>query len=317
MTIVAMLAGALRAAAAQTGTSGEVGEFVLPIGARVVGMGMTTATAEGSEAPWWNPALVGRSGREAAFQLQSNVNGQASSDAAGVLVWPFAPVGVVALAVRYLGYGSFEATDFLNNPTGSFNVSAINVGATFATTFGNRIAAGFTFRRLMFLFSCSGECSQLPASSADNALDFGGHAYATKDSSIAIGIGIRNLGPKLQLVDAPQADMLPKRIDVGVAYSPKLTDPNLKDVRITAAADVVGRIASGGSPGYRFGGEVTYLGRYAARAGYMVNPPVGSSGLTFGVGLVTGKLRIDFAQMSTDANAGATRPTLIALRYSF
>src|SRR5579884_2808523 len=255
-------------------------------------MGMAaSAAASGSEAPWWNPALVARSSRDVALQVQSKVNSQANSDVAGVVIIPLPPVGAVAVSARYIGYGTFDATDVTGRLTGSFTESGINMGATFATTFSRRLAAGFTLKQLLVSFNCSGECPQLPTSSSVTALDFGSQAFVFRDSSLSIGLTVRNIGPKLQIRDSPQADPLPARGTLGVAYTPNLHD--VKDVRVTAAADLVERLAGGSAPGYRFGGELTYLNRLAGRAGYIVHGPGELDGATVGVGFVSERLHID------------------------
>src|SRR6478736_710469 len=72
---VLVLLGANRGARAQalSPTEGAL-EFVLPTGARVLGMGQTAAaTATGAEALWWNPALVSRGPRELSLGFVSNV----------------------------------------------------------------------------------------------------------------------------------------------------------------------------------------------------------------------------------------------------
>lgn len=316
-TALVLAAPATVAAQTGTGTANEGAlELILPIGARTVGMGMTGASASsGSEAPWWNPALVARSPRDAALQVQSNVNAQATADVAGVVVYPLPPVGTVALTIRYIGYGAIPAFDKFEQQTGTFTLANSNIGVTFATTVSHRVAAGFTLKRLVYLVNCSGDCQQLTNSPSASALDFGAHAFVVSDSTLSVGVTVRNIGPKLQVRDSPQADPLPGRGTIGIAYMPRLT--GLEGVRVTVAGDIVQALAGGSSPGYRIGGEVTYLNKYKGRAGYIMHGPGELGGPTLGGGLVSGKLQIDFAQMLTDVGSGSSRPLLISLRYVF
>jgi hypothetical protein len=303
---------------AQSGPPDEgAPEFVLPIGPRTTAMGLTGVTSSrGSESPWWNPSLVARAPRDASLGVQSKVTAAAEADLAGVVVYPLPPDGSVAQFARHLGYGEQDAFDKNNQLSGTFTTSNTIVGVTFASTFARYVAAGFSIKTLLISFNCSGSCPQLPSSRQDAALDFGGHAYLTKDSTLAFGATVRNIGPKLQIQDSPQADPLPARADMGISYSPKL--PNAKDVEVTGAADVITRISGGTAPGFRAGGELTYQHKYSVRAGYVVNGPSDVlEGATFGLGIISGKLTIDFAQMLTNAQAASDRPTLISLRYTF
>lgn len=293
--------------------------LILPIGARTVGMGMAAAASvTGSESPWWNPALVARSPRDVALQIQTNVNPLSTADLAGGVVYPVPPVGSVAVFFRYVGYGTLAATDSTQAQTGAFAVSNSIIGATFATTFSSRFAAGFTLKRLLISFNCSGSCPQIPTSSGVAALDFGSQAFVFSDSSLSVAITLLNVGPRLPIRDAPQADQLPVRGTLGIAYTPKMAS-DVKDVRVTAAADVVNGPdpVSGKTLGYRFGAEITYLNRLKGRGGYFVNGPNGVDGATLGGGIVSDRLQIDIAQMLTNLSSSSARPTMISIRYVF
>ena len=91
--------------------------------------------------------------------------------------------------------------------------------------------------------------------------------------------------------------------------------PNTYSLTDYREADLVKRL-SGGNPGYRLGGEISWQHQYIGRAGYEVNGATGS-GPTVGLGLATGRLRIDFAQFLTDAGTGSEKPTFLSLRYVF
>jgi hypothetical protein len=193
------------------------------------------------------------------------------------------------------------------------------VGATFATTFAERLAVGLTAKYLVRGFDCTGNCDQpgVPTGAEPSvaALDFGAQYFLRRDSSIAIGADVRNIGPKFQILDSPQADPLPARADLGVRYAPRL--PDVPDVRVVLGADVITRITAGTGPGFRVGGEVAYRDRYFGRVGYMYKGPGDTSSPTLGFGVLTGKLRIDLAQQMSDAGVQGSRPTFLSLRYAF
>lgn len=309
-----------REASAQTSSATEgAPDFLFPIGARSIAMGQAVvASALGSDAVWWNPALIARGPREIALHITQTLSTQTGTDAAGVVVYPVSRVGAIALSVRYLNYGEQESEDSISHQvTGTFAQTSTIAAATFAAPFGDRLAFGLTAKLLRIAFSCTGACNTAGSSPETGALDVGAQYIVGRDSLFTLGAALRNVGFKLQINDAPQADALPNRADVGIAIAPKFASMS-PDVRVRAAADVVSRVVGGGSPGYRLGGEISYLERYHARAGYVVRGPTGGGGFTFGLGLSTGKLRIDFARMLDDIQqqAGVT-PTFLSLRYLF
>jgi len=291
-------------------------EFLFPIGARTLGMGQAAvASAVGSDAVWWNPALIARGPREAAFHISSKAS-IADADAAGVVVIPVRGVGSFALSARYINVGSQEATGRDSTTvTGTFVNTATILAATFAAPFGDRLSVGFTAKLLRNDRSCSGVCGDAGAQSQTSALDLGGHYLITKDSTFTVGAAVRNIGFKLQVNDEPQSDPLPARGELGISYAPKISELP-KEARLRTAFDVVTQLKDGASNGYRFGAELAWLERYQVRAGYVQNGPTGS-GATFGLGFNTGKLQVDFSQMLSDLADQGSKPTFVTLRYLF
>jgi hypothetical protein len=274
------------------------------------------ASAIGADAVWWNPALIARGPREAAFQLTSKAV-LADADASGVVIYPVRGVGAVAISARYLNYGSQEAaSNDPSSPTGTFVTYTTMLGATFAAPFGNRFALGFTAKILQYGFSCSGACNTVSGLPQTSALDVGGQYFVTKDSTLSFAAAVRNVGFNLQVHDAPQSDPLPARGEIGVSYSPKI-DGMPKEASLHTAADIITRVKDGEGAGYRVGAELAWMNRYQARAGYVVNGPTAASGATFGVGFNTGRLQVDFAQMLSDIGSQGSRPTFVSLRYGF
>ena len=304
---------------AQSGSGTQGGlDFLLPIGARSVGMGQAAvALATGSDALWWNPALVARGPREIGLHITQTLSTQTGTDAAAAVIYPVPRVGTVAISVRYLNYGEQPAVDSASGlQTGTFAQTSMIAAATFAAPFGSRLAVGITGKVLRIGYPCTGACTTTSSNPETGALDIGAQYVLTKDSLFTIGAAVRSLGFKLQINDAPQADALPTRADFGLGFAPRFAAiPST--VRVRGEADLIMAAVGGGSPGLAVGGEAAYLERYLARAGYVVNGPMGS-GFTVGLGLSTGKLRVDFARMasSIQQQAGVT-PTYLSLRYLF
>jgi hypothetical protein len=307
-----------RGAAAQSGNPAEGGpEFILPVGARSLGLGQAVvASAVGTEAIWWNPALIARSKKEA---LLSSVSGTppAESDLSAAFLYGIPQVMSVALSVRYLNYGTGEATVDPSGTTGSFVNAAYLVGATFAAPFGNRFAIGTTLKVLAIDFECTGTCPNQPQNyPVTGAIDLGVQYIVTKDSLLILGAAVRNLGPPLQFNDSPQSDPLPGRIDVGVEIVPRLSQYPGLGLRVSGS--VVSRVAeNSGSPGVRAGAEASWLNQYFGRVGYVHSGPTGQ-GPSIGGGIARGRWHVDFAQfLSDNSSAVGVRPTYFSLRYVF
>jgi hypothetical protein len=321
--VVLVVCGLAHAGGAQSSSDPQGGlQFVLPIGARTLGMGQAaTAAAVGSDALWWNPALIARGPREAALQLTQSLATQTGADIGFAFIYAVPKVGAVGLSLRYINEGAQPAFDTTVNgtQTGTFFAQDLIFAATFAAPFGDRLALGLTTKVLRIGFPCTGTCFTSTSASTPaqtGALDLGAQYFATHDSTLAFGVALRNLGFKLQLNDTPQADQLPSRLAVGVELAPKpaALPP---DVRVHVAADLVWQITAAASPGVNFGGELSFKDRYQVRAGYVANGPTGS-GMTFGAGVSTGRLHVDLARMLSDIGqqSGVT-PTYIALRYLY
>src|SRR4051812_24049647 len=113
-------------------------DLIRPTGARSVGMGLAvTAGATGSEALWANPALIARARREASLHLRGkSYASDADGDITGVVIIPWQNVGVIAIGLRYLDYGSQDVTSGPTTPVGLIKNTNIILTATAATTFG-------------------------------------------------------------------------------------------------------------------------------------------------------------------------------------
>jgi len=299
---------------AQSTTGEGATEFLLPTGARSSGMGQAVvASAIGSDALWWNPALVARSVREAGFHAAKNPI--IDADATGALLIPVQRVGTFALGIRYFNEATIPATDSTGETqTGTLTVTATIIAATFASPITSRLALGLTYKLLRRSLDCTGTCSQ-SGSSQTFAVDLGAQYLVATDSSLALGFALSNAGPKFQVHDASQADPLPVRADFGISLAPRL-DQLPKEARVRAAADLVTRVSGGYAPGFRFGAELAWLERYQARGGYVFNGPFGS-GATFGLGFSTGKLQIDLARVLSNAVSTSDSPSYLSLRYLF
>lgn len=309
------IAGAAGAAGAQSASPDEGAlDFLLPVGARSLAMGQTLTTATGSDALWSNPAGAARGRRELALHMATN-SSLAETDASGAFVYPVPRLGAFAVSIHYINYGQQGAVDSSGQTVGGFVSTSTTLAATFAPILTDRLTGGITGKLLRIGFNCTGSCNRPENVPQTAAVDVGLIYQLTRDSTISIGASLRNLGPKLQINDSPQSDPLPARANVGIAYTPRIAEMP-KEAKLRLGADVVERIAEGTSSGFRVGGELSWMERYEVRAGYVGTGPTGS-GPTFGLGVSTGKLQIDLAQMLSDNAGSGSTPTFLTLRYIF
>jgi hypothetical protein len=315
-TACCLIVGAAATARSQSGAAQEgAPEFLLPTGARALGLGeAAVAWRLGAEAAWWNPALIARSPREASFHFAQTI--ATVGDYTVSVVIPVQYVGAVAITARYIDYG-IESSASRTDPTeiGEFVTTVPILAASFAAPFGDRLNAGLTYKALWQLSSCTGVCPNIPTKTpATSALDFGIQYVARRDSALALGAAVRNLGLNLQVRDAPQADPLPGRLDVGISVNPKFAQLPA-DARMRLATDIITRLTRW-DPGYRIGAELNWQNRYQARVGFVKYGLAESSG-SIGIGYTAAKWQIDFADLITSVGSETGSPKFLSLRYLF
>lgn len=289
-------------------------ELVLPVGARATGMGeAVVADFLGSESIWWNPAAMGRATRRELAIHHTQTFALTGDAISGVL--PVRGIGTVALSADLYSYGTQDNTD-ATGTYGTFTPRATILAATFAGHAGSRAYLGLNYKFYSRGINCSGGCLGLPTQSASTtAIDLGAQLRVSTDSSLFVGVALRNIGPKLQVNDAPQADPLPTRLDLGVTYAPRLASlPPDADVKFSAG--LVNAIPATGA-GFRIGADLGWQGKVHVRAGYVHLGP-GGSGPTIGVGGSTGRLELDIGRQFSDNVANTSQPpTYFSLRLLF
>jgi hypothetical protein len=312
-----------RVGRAQTGRAQEGALFLLlPVGARSVGLGQAVvADRSGSELVWWNPAAIGAATRrEAAIHHSQSVAG--TGDAVTIVV-PSSLLGVLALSVNIFDYGEQEATGSGDqNPEGAGTIipRSLVYAATYATPLGSNITAGITYKLVQFRIDCTGPCpSDVSFSATTSALDLGAQFTVKRSIPLVIGIAARNVvGIKLQVNDSPQADKIPKRLQVGMQYRLDVPPKVVPETAVRLAFDVADEVTLG-DPVPRFGADVAFRERFHLRAGYAFEASGSEAGgPSIGLGLTAGNLVFDFARVLAGLSADAGKaPTYLSLRYLF
>ncbi len=301
---------------AQTAVATEGAVFLLlPVGARAVGLGHAVAAdGGGSEAIWWNPAGLARAeSHEAAIHHSQSL--AATGDAVSVVL-PFSLIGVVALSANVLNFGEQQITDIVTGePIGIQLLRSFVFAATYSTPLGSHVNAGINYKVVQFRNDCSGTCTGVEEVAATtSALDLGVQYDLAPRSPVTIGASIRNLGLRVQVNDSEQADTLPTRLQLGVAYRlPALEQ--LRETEVRMSADLIDQLRVR-SPSGRIGVELLYQKRYTVRAGYVLED---GGGPAIGGGVAAGGFLVDIARvMGGDLYSGVDgAPIHVSLRYLF
>ena len=303
---------------AQT-NSGAV-DLLKPIGARATAMGAAYAAEQGGDAVWWNPAGIARMTKPE-FALDHFADIFVASGDAVSLVLPAGAAGVFGLEARLFNFDTTSTTTGTGEEIGITTPRSISLGATYAASLGPRFAAGLSLRFYQFSVACSGACADLFATDPFTGyLDAGLQFRPSPTGPLQLGVVLSNLGPNLQVHDKPQADALPARIHLGASYRPTSAswDPA---IQLAGTAELVSSLAFS-SKELHVGGEVGYTSGSTllfARAGYVLQAQGAdgerNAGPSFGAGIASGRVKIDFARVLETVSTGlGVPPTYISIR---
>jgi hypothetical protein len=311
---VATLALPSAGARAQEGTDGAL-FLLLPVGAQTVGMGQATVAARlGTESIWSNPAgIAAQERREAAIHHSETI--AARGDVITLLL-PRKGFGVFAVSANVLDFGNQQITDRGGTPIGLVLPRNLMFSGTFGTSIGRSLSLGMTYKRLQYRVDCSGQCADVTTFSASSsAVDFGAQYDVPGDSSVRLGAAVRNIGTRLR-IDSDEAERLPTRIEVGVAYRVGLVRKYISDVDVHLAGDIVAT-ETADDPSARLGADLVYQKTVHLRAGYLANDTDGANA-ALGFGLGTGRLLFDIARTFGGLSEGAGKtPAYVSLRFLF
>ena len=316
-----LAAAAFAAAPARAQTTGTVegGAFLLlPVGARATALGQAAAAERGTtEAMFWNPAgLADLKRSEIALHHYAIFAGVGD---AFVVAIPAASIGTFSAAAYVLDYGEIPTNLGPGGTEGSAITRNIALEAGYSTALFGGLTAGLVYKLIQFRVDCTGSC---PANASfvgtTHAFDFGVQ-YVLSGVPVELGAVIRNVGFKLQVNNQQQADPLPARLQVGVAWvlvRPPAPDVQSVDVRLLA--DVQGVIGQGDlAPTTMFGVESGVHEVLRVRAGYAFLDSQ-ASGPSLGLGVQVGRVGIDLAKTFYAADAISERdPFHVSLRLMF
>ncbi len=268
--------------------------LLLPVGARAVALGRAMTAVEGSESAFWNPAGLATLGKSRFLLVRGDhVAGQATA-ASLLLARP--PVGTLGFSYFLLDVGDQELRDANGNSLGTISVRNHLGVASFAAHLWNHVNAGINLKVVQFRLSCRGICENQGTTATTYALDWG--VQVTPSENLRFGAMMAHLGPKLQVLNAEQADPLPARARVAVAYNVVhglLASPDLGGWILIELQD---RLRDPGVRSLYLGSELT-AGRgeaLALRAGYVFGDLDQEQGARVGLGLTYERFQLSIAK---------------------
>lgn len=314
----ALLVGNASLLAAQGSVGSEGGAFLLrPVGARAVGLGhAVVARRDGSEGLWWNPAALAAADRRE-VSIHHSQDFFATGDALTLIV-PSTLLGVFAIAADLQNYGEQEnTTDPTLPPTGTVLTRSFVLSASYAASIGNRATTGLAFKVVQMRVDCTGPCDFPNEVAQTFAIDAGAQVEVGGSRRVTLGAAVRNMGLALQVQDSPQADPLPTRVQVGIAYRYPLPERYENDAELNVTADVIDGLNIE-HPAPRVGAEFVWQKRAFVRGGYVFKSNAEAGGPTLGLGFSRNNLIIDLARVFTGFSADAGQaPTFLSLRFAF
>jgi hypothetical protein len=313
--LVALAVGPSARLSAQQGSAGEGALFLLlPVGAQGVALGRAMTAVEGPEAAFWNPAGLDGVTRSR-FVLFRGDQVAGTATAASILI-AGANTGTLGASYLLLDVGEIDQTDDQGNVTGTITVRNHLGILSGAATLVPGLTLGVNFKVIQFRLSCRGDCQDAGTTATTYAFDIG--ILERPIDRLRIGAMVAHVGPKLQVLNHDQADPLPARVRVAVAYDVIDLFTEREDFGGWFAAEVQDRLHELGQPSLYLGTEFTAGTEeaLALRAGYVFADPLNKlqgtdpeDGVRVGLGIRYQRLDMSIAKSLAVSNVtGETEP---------
>ena len=271
--------------------------LLLPVGAQGVGLGRAMTALPSEEGAFWNPAgLAEQSERRAMVYRGEQLAGDAT--AINVLL-PWQPVGTFGLSYLLLDVGTQDLRDEFGNVLGSISVRN-HVGiASFATSFFDRVHTGVNMKLVQFRVTCRGQCPDLETTSTAYAVDAGVQLEPFTTIPLRVGWMLAHAGTDFQILNQDQADPLPTRMRLAVAYEilhQFVEDPSFN---LWMSLETEDRAKDLGSPSLYAGLNFAAADLFYVRAGYVGGELDQTDGAAVGVGFRFDRFDLNLAKSLT------------------
>ncbi len=279
--------------------------LLLPVGARATSMGGATVALVGVDAVFANPAGLAPTQRTTfVIHHWDDQSVGPQMDAFSLLVPALS--SVFGLSYELFDNGSIVTTDATGQPTGELTLRDHLLLASFGTSLGGGLSAGVSYRLFQQRIDCRGACGSEENVATTHGADFGVLYAPAWNPALTLGVSLLNVGFGLQVENAAQADPLPTRLHVGVAYDLLANTPTDSVVALRVSGAITDEPRRPGHYTPSVGLELGMQGLIFLRAGY-----------TPGEGLATGAAvgielhydRFDIAVSRSFVNSGLAADT--------
>lgn len=295
LAVAAALAAVAPRAHAANGEAGFA-FLKLGVGARAMGMGSAfVAIADDPTALHWNPAGLATGGDGIRLTAMHN---EWIDDFRQEYAAVTGPVGPGTLGASFTGFytSEFERRDDTGVLTGHFGFNDIAATLGYGVNLAPGAAAGATVRYIREMIADENASSV--------AFDLGGR-YAVGASGLSLGAAVQNVGGEAKFV--AESFPLPLTIRGGAAYRREI-----KAMQGTGTVSTEFRKARGEDGRFHLGGEYAYHDWLALRAGAKFG--YDEQDVSFGLGIVRGKIAFDYALLPIGANLGSSHLFSISAR---
>ncbi|MES2875171.1 MAG: type IX secretion system outer membrane channel protein PorV [Bacteroidota bacterium] len=259
---------------------------------------------------------------------------------------------VIGGSLRYFSYGSIQLTDDSRNDIGVYSPNEFSVDGTFSRKFGETFSLGTAVRYIRSSLSNGQFNGQDIQPATALAADVSGYMKTGtvifgKDTELALGLNISNIGTKMNYSDGSSKSFLPTNMKLGGATTFNIDDLNQFTVALdlnkllvptNPIRDSDGEIISGkdtdrsvpagifgsfsDAPGgfseelselsYSLGTEYWYNRQFALRSGYFYETPTKGDRryFTVGAGLKYNVFNLDFAYLLANQQKSPLAQTL-------
>jgi hypothetical protein len=171
-----------------------------------------------------------------------------------------------------------------------------------------------------FQRSCRGSCANPATNASTFAVDVGIQVMPTTALPLRLGAMVAHLGPRFQHENAEQADPLPTRVRLAVAYDVLQEFVEVTDLEGWLTVEVQDRLRYPGTLAVYVGSELAAgkTDRLFLRAGYVATDPDRASGASVGIGLRLRGFEFSVAKsLIVSSLTGGAEPLTAALSIGF
>ena len=291
--------------------------LLLPVGAKAVSLGRAMTAMEGTESAFWNPAGLAQV-RQSQVVLFRGDNVTGTGTAVSTL---FVKPGVGTIGASYYLHdvGSQDLTDGDRNFLGTFTVrNHLGVASAAANLFSG-FSMGLNFKVIQFRTSCRGTfCPDVGTTATTYAIDAGVQGRLLE--GLRVGAMLAHLGPRMQVLNAEQADPLPTRIRVGAAYNLVTSFTESQNFAGWVSVEVQDHLRDPSSLSLYVGTELV-AGEADAlflRAGYVIGELDQEHGARVGLGLAYERFDLTIAKsLVVSTLTGDTEPVHVTFSVRF